>query len=266
MIHFHVIAGLVLRHIYLYTRNAIRLVELIFWPLVDLMVWGFLTVFLRENTTGDFPHFISFLIGAMIFWDVLFRAQQGLAISFLEDVWTKNLLNIFVAPVRPLEYVSATAIVGLLRVGVTLVVLTMVAWVAYAFKLWDFHFLLLPFFGNLLLFGWSLGMVSVALILRWGQAAESLAWAVPFLFQPISAVFYPVTVLPVWLQPLALSLPSTHVFEGMRAVLKDGSIPTFHLLAATGLNLVFLSLAAWYFAFTLRQARQRGLLAKLATQ
>ncbi|MFZ4597602.1 MAG: ABC transporter permease [Terrimicrobiaceae bacterium] len=262
----HVIAGLILRHVLLYSRNAIRLIELVFWPVVDLMVWGFLTLFLKENTSGDFPHFITFLIGAMIFWDILFRAQQGLAISFLEDVWTRNLLNVFVAPVRPSEYVLATALVGMLRVTVTVIVLTILAAVAYAFRLWDFHFLLIPFFANLLVFGWSLGIVSVSLILRFGQAAESLGWAVPFLIQPISAVFYPVSVLPAWLQPVALALPSTHVFEAMRAVLAGNPLPQSELIIASGLNVLYLALAAWLFAVTLRNARQRGLLVKIATQ
>lgn len=266
MIQIHIIAGLVMRYVLLYSRNAVRLVELIFWPAVDLMVWGFLTIFLKQNTTGNFPHFISFLIGAMIFWDVLFRAQQGLAVSFLEDVWTKNLLNIFIAPVHPLEYVAAAATVGMLRVAVTVAVMTILAWVAYAFRLWEFHFLLIPLFANLLLFGWALGMVSVALILRWGPAAESLAWAVPFLIQPISAVFYPVSVLPAWLQVAANLLPSTHVFEGMRAILQDNVIPWKHLGWAFGLNGIFLGLATWLFAVMLRIARERGFLVKIAVQ
>jgi ABC-2 type transport system permease protein len=265
MIQLPVIAGLTLRYIFLYARNAVRLVELFFWPAVDLLVWGFLTMFLQQQTSGEFPHFITFLIGAMIFWDVLFRAQQGLAISFLEDVWTRNLLNIFVAPVRPLEYVLSTCIVGILRVAVTLAVLTLLAWVAYAFRVWDFHYWLLPFFANLLWFGWSLGMVSVALILRWGQAAESLAWAVPFMIQPVSAVFYPVSVLPVWLQPVALAFPSTHVFEGMRAVMSGGDSPWSHLMLASGLNIIFMGLAAFLFLSILRTARDRGLLVKIAT-
>lgn len=265
MIQFHVVAGLMLRYLFLYSRNAIRLVELVFWPIVDLLVWGFLTTYLQRNTEGTFPHFITFLIGAMIFWDVLFRAQQGLAISFLEDVWTRNLLNVFIAPVRPLEYLMATCGIGLLRVAVTVVILTLLASFAYAFHLWDFQWLLIPLFGNLLLFGWSLGMVSVALILRWGQAAESLAWAVPFFIQPLSAVFYPVSVLPPWLQPIALALPSTHVFEGMRAVLAGDENIYAHLGMALGLNVIFMALSALLFAITLQNARRQGTLVKIAT-
>jgi ABC-2 type transport system permease protein len=263
---FNTISALVLRYLFLYTRHPIRFVELIFWPLVDLLVWGFLTVYLRNQGAGEFPVTISFLIGAMILWDVLFRSQQGVAISFLEDVWTRNLLNVFVAPVRTAEYVVATCMVGILRVLFTLVILTVVAAVAYGFKITDLGMALVPFLANLMIFGWFLGMVSTALIMRWGQAAESLAWAVPFFIQPLAAVFYPVSVLPVWLQPVAKILPCTPVFEGMRAVLSGQSIPWGHLQAALVLNLVWGFLAALFFAANLRYVRKTGLLVKVATQ
>jgi ABC-2 type transport system permease protein len=263
---FNTVSALVLRYVFLYTRNPVRFVELIFWPLVDLLVWGFLTTYLQKKGGGEFPTTITFLIGGMILWDVLFRSQQGVAISFLEDVWTRNLLNVFVAPVRTVEYVAATCLVGVLRVGVTLVVLATVASLAYGFHLSALGLALLPFLGNLILFGWFLGMISTALIMRWGQAAESLAWAVPFFIQPLAAVFYPVSVLPAWLQPIAMALPCTPVFEGMRAVLAGNPIPWGNLEHALFLNLVWGSVAALFFAANLRHVRKTGLLVKVATQ
>lgn len=260
------VSALTLRYIYLYTRHPVRFVELIFWPLVDLLVWGFLTVYLQKQAAGGFPATITFLIGGMILWDVLFRSQQGVAISFLEDVWTRNLLNVFVAPVRTIEYVAATCVVGVLRVLVTLAILAVVGSLAYGFHLTDLGLGLLPFLGNLMLFGWSLGMVSTALIMRWGQAAESLAWAVPFFIQPLAAVFYPVSVLPGWLQPIAHALPCTPIFEGMRAVLAGGSLPWSQIHYSILLNLVWGALAAWFFAANLRYVRKTGLLVKVATQ
>ena len=187
-----IISALVLRYLFLYARSPMRLIELIFWPLVDLMVWGNLTMFLQENTTPAFSQYILFLIGGMILWDVLFRAQQGVAISFLEDVWTRNLLNVFVAPVRTAEYVSATFAIGFLRICITMFVLTLMAALSYNFNVFTMQWSLIPFFINLLVFGWSLGMISTALILRWGQAAESLAWAVPFFIQPYAAIEFQV--------------------------------------------------------------------------
>jgi ABC-2 type transport system permease protein len=263
-----IISALVLRYLYLYTRTPMRLIELVFWPVVDLVVWGTLTMSIQRHTTPEFGHKFLFLIGGMILWDVLFRAQQGVAISFLEDVWTRNLLNVFVAPVRTAEYVAATFIVGLMRIFVTVLVLSSLAAVAYQFNVFSMQWSLIPFFVNLLVFGWSLGMISTALILRWGQAAESLAWAVPFFIQPLVCVFYAVSDLPAWSRPLAYALPATHVFEGMRAVLEPGAhgVPWQSMGWAVLLNIVFMSIAAGIFAWMLNTTKKRGLLTKFATQ
>jgi ABC-2 type transport system permease protein len=264
--NFHTISALVLRYLFLYTRSPMRLVELVFWPVVDLVVWGNVTVFIQANSDAKFGEFILFFLGAMILWDIMFRAQQGVAISFLEDVWTRNLLNIFVAPVRTLEYVSATFIVGTLRIAITAIVLSLISWFGYSFNIFQLEWWLIPFFANLMLFGWSLGMMSTALILRWGQAAESLAWAVPFFFQPVVAVFYPVDKMPAWSQPIAWCFPPTYIFEGMREVMKTGSMNWNYLWISTGLNVLFLAVAGCLFVWILNLTRKRGLLTKFATQ
>lgn len=261
-----IISALVMRYLFLYTRSPMRLVELVFWPLVDLVVWGNVTVFIQRHSDKEFGSFILFFLGAMILWDVLFRAQQGVAISFLEDVWTRNLLNVFVAPVRSSEYLSATFFVGFLRILVTAVVMSVVAWFGYAFNIFQLEWWLIPFFLNLMVFGWSLGIISTALILRWGQAAESLAWAVPFFVQPFVAVFYEVQDMPSWSQPLAWLFPATPIFEGMREVMKTGSMNWNYLLLASGMNLVYLALAGGLFVWVLNLTRKRGLLTKFATQ
>jgi ABC-2 type transport system permease protein len=124
---FTVISALLYRYILLYARNRIRLFELFFWPIVQLLVWGFVTSYLQSKGGGSFPRFITFLIGGIILWDSLFRSQQGVAISFLEDVWTRNLINIFAAPVRMSEYLGASFCVGILRVGLTAIVLALIA-------------------------------------------------------------------------------------------------------------------------------------------
>ena len=164
--NFRVVHALVLRYIYLYARAPIRLVELAFWPFVHLLVWGFLTTYLQNNTSGEFPRTITFLLGAVILWDVLFRSQQGVAIFFLEDVWTRNLLNIFAAPVRISDYLISTFCVGFMRSIFTVSLLCILSAVLYSFNVTSFHWYIIPFFGNLMLFGWSLGMISTALILR----------------------------------------------------------------------------------------------------
>jgi len=264
--NFRIIGALTLRYLFLYTRSWVRGVEVVFWPMMDLLVWGYLTRFLQQGGAANFATPITFLIGAMIFWDVLFRSQQAVAISFLEDIWTRNLLNVFAAPIRITEFLGATFVVGFIRVIVTVLILAVLASSMYSFNLLTFQLTLLPFFANLLIFGWALGMISTALITRWGQAAEGLAWAVPFLIQPVSAVFYPVSVLPYWLQKLAWVFPSTHVFEGMRDVLANKGVPWDRLVWSFGLNLIYLAIAGAFFYFMLTMAREKGLLTKLGTQ
>ena len=260
------IKALVLRYLYLYTRTPVRIVELIFWPLVHLLVWGYLTRFLQQNVGDDFPHEITFLIGAVILWDILFRAQQGVAIFFLEDVWSRNLLNIFAAPVTNADYLGSTYAVGMMRAGVTSVMLGGLSALLYSFNVFQLNWALIPFVFNLLIFGWALGMVSTALIVRWGPAAETLAWAVPFFIQPFAAVYYPVDYLPTALQWVAKLLPCSYVFEGMRDVLKDGVVNWAELGIATGLNLVYLAAAGVLFVRVMNTAREKGLLTKFASQ
>lgn len=263
---FSTVGALVLRYLYLYTRTPIRMVELLFWPLVHLLVWGYLTVFLQQHTDDSFPYEITFLIGAVILWDILFRAQQGVAIFFLEDVWSRNLLNIFAAPVTNGDYLCSTYAVGFLRAGVTSMMLSLLALPIYSFNIFSLSWSLIPFVFNLLIFGWALGMISTALIVRWGPAAETLAWAVPFFIQPFAAVYYPVSALPVALQWVAKALPCSYIFEGMRDGLKTGQVDMNGLAIATGLNFVYLALAGVLFVRVMNTAREKGLLTKFSSQ
>ncbi|MEM9015595.1 MAG: ABC transporter permease, partial [Verrucomicrobiota bacterium] len=212
------------------------------------------------------PYEITFLIGAVILWDILFRAQQGVAIFFLEDVWSRNLLNVFAAPVTNADYLGSTYVVGLLRAGVTSILLAVLSILLYSFNIFTLTWALIPFVFNLLVFGWALGMISTALIVRWGPAAETLAWAVPFFIQPFAAVFYPVSALPVALQWVAKALPCSYVFEDMRGVLKTGEVNWDGLAIATGLNAIFLTVAGVLFVRVMNTARKKGLLTKFASQ
>ena len=259
------IGALVLRYTYLYTRSVPRVAEMFFWPVMDLLVWGFIMVYLMR-LDNRVPAAVTFLLGSMIFWDILYRAQQAVTISFLEDIWARNLLNIFVAPVRVGEFIAATYVVGFVKILITVAVLATLAWWLYSWNLFQMGFSLIPLFANLLLMGWAVGMVTTALIMRWGQSAEALAWGIPFLIQPVAAVFYPLKVLPGWVQWIAVCIPATHVFEGMRQVLRGEGLSAHYLAWAFVLNVVYLACGALFFRHMFNVARKKGLLAKLGTQ
>jgi ABC-2 type transport system permease protein len=253
----------VLKYGFICSRNTFRALDVFFWPVMDLLVWGFVTVYMLR-VSNALPSLVVFLIAATIFWNVLYRAQQVVSVSFLDDVWSRNLINIFTAPIKPIEYVGAAYLMGLLQATVVVVVLGVLAGIFYNFNVLSLGLGFAFLFANLLIMGWWLGLLVTGFILRWGPPAEAMAWAVPFLIQPVSAVFYPVSVLPVWLQPVAAIVPSSHVFEGMRQMITHGYIEPYHIWCAFGLNAVYMVLAGFTYSFFLEQARRRGFLAKYA--
>ena len=233
--------------------------EIFFWPLMDLLVWGFITVYFQRSNM-DLPRFVTFFLGALIFWDILYRAQQGISISFLEEVWSKNLINLFVSPILPCEFLAALMTISVAKMLTAGAASALLGWAFYSFNIFLVGISLIPFIFNLLLMGWAIGIVSMSAILRYGQEAEVLAWGLGFLIQPFSAVFYPVSVLPAWVQPISRMIPASHIFEGMRAVLETGMIPYESLIRATVLNGVYLTLAILFFYYNLRVVKEKGLL------
>jgi len=249
------------RHLYLYKRSLPRLMEIFYWPFLDLVLWGFVTIYLVQFK-GQLPNFVAFFLGALILWDILFRSQQGISVSFLEDMWARNVLNIFVTPISPMEYIVALMLVSIVKLAAASVVMVLLAWLFYSFNIFLIGISLIPLIANLVIMGWTVGIVTTALILRFGQEAEVLAWAVAFLFQPVSAVFYPVSVLPHFLQIIAGVIPSSYVFEGMRRVITSGDFPVSDLLWAAGLNGIYLLLALIFFHQNFDIVKKKGLLVK----
>lgn len=256
------ILAVFLRQLFLYRRSFTRLLDVFYWPTVDLILWGFITLYL-ERESQAVPHYVSFFLGGLILWNILLRAQQGLSVSFLEDIWARNLLNLFASPLKISEY-----LLGLVLVSVVKVLLASVVMTALAALLFDFHLLslggpLFLFVLNLCALGWAIGLVTMAGILRFGQEAEILAWALSLLFLPVSAVFYPVEVLPSFLQKVAALVPSSYVFEGMRALLLKGVLKGETLLKASFLNLLYLLASYLLFMKVYRGALHRGSIPKI---
>ncbi|MBX9687544.1 MAG: ABC transporter permease [Candidatus Obscuribacterales bacterium] len=255
------VRALLLKYAFICSRNTFRAMDVFFWPLMDLLVWGFLTLYLLKVSSAV-PTLITFLIGAVIMWNILYRAQQVISVSFLDDVWNRNLLNIFAGPVRLSEYVAATYVTGILQSLIVLAILSSAAALFYSFNIFEIGLVFGAFFVNLLLMGWSLGLLTTGVIVRFGPPAEALAWAVPFLIQPVSAVFYPVSVLPPFIQPIAKLVPASYVFEGMRQILEHKTYDPNGLLISFALNVVYMLIAAFVFRHFFEEARNKGLLAK----
>jgi len=258
----HRIMALVSRHLYLYRRSLPRIMEIFYWPFLDLVIWGFITLYLARFQS-QIPGFVTFFLGALILWDILFRSQQGITISFLEEIWARNLMNLFASPLKPSEFLAATMVMSIFKVTCVSIVMAVCAALFYSYNIFMIGLWLLPFVLNLVVTGWIVGVFTTSLIMRFGQEAEVLAWSMVFLFQPISCVFYPLDVLPEWLKMIAWVNPAAHVFEGMRAVLSTSSRPVVNLLWASGLNVLLLVVVILWFHRTFAYCKEEGLLVRV---
>src|SRR4030088_214046 len=238
----HRVAAMVLRYLYLLRSSWTRLLELIYWPAVQLFVWGFLQFYLSQNS-GFFARASGVFIAAVLMWDVLFRGQLGFSVSFLEEMWSRNLSNLMISPLRPIELVCALMIMSLIRLAIGMVPVTILAIVFFGFNLYGLGIALAAFFVNLILTGWAVGIVVSGVLLRNGMGAESLAWTLMFVLMPLTCVYYPVSVLPDWLQTIAWMLPPTYVFEGMRALIMEHVFRPDLMVEAFALNAVYFAAA-----------------------
>jgi ABC-2 type transport system permease protein len=255
----HRVAAMVLRYWYLLRSSWPRLLELVYWPMVQALTWGLIQVYVAQHS-GFFARAGATIIGAMLLWEILFRGQLGFSVSFLEEMWARNLGNLMMSPLRPAEFVAALMTMSLIRLAIGMVPVFIVAWAFFGFNVTELGFAFALFFANLILTSWSIGIVVSGLLLRHGLGAESMAWTLTFLVLPISCVYYPVTVLPEWLQPFAWSLPPTYVFEGLRALVIDNAFRGDLMLQAFLLNAVYFCAAAFAFLKLLESARRQGTL------
>ena len=251
------IRAMVLRYWYLLRSSWPRLLDLIYWPAVQMLMWGFLQLYIDQNASF-FAKAGGVFIGAVLLWDILFRGQLGFSISFLEEMWARNLGNLMMSPLRPGEFVAALMIMSLIRLAIGMVPVSFLAMLFFGFNLYGLGLALAAFFGNLILTSWSVGILVSGLVLRNGMGAESLAWTIMFLLLPLTCVYYPVSVLPAWLQYFAWALPPTYVFEGMRALLIEQVFRGDLMLAALALNAVYFVAATVAFLKLLDSARRQG--------
>lgn len=254
--------ALVRRYLYLLLSSGVRLVELIYWPFLQMLTWGFLQTYLA-GTDNPYAQAAGVLIGSVLLWDILFRSKIGFSTTFIEEMWSRNLGNLLTSPLRPYELVAALSLWSIIRLAVSMVPVAIAAFFIFGFNLLDLGLALVAFFFVLVLTSWSLGLIAAGVILRYGLGAEELAWSLAFLLLPICCVYYPVSVLPEWLQVVALALPPTHVFEGMRSILLDHTFDASQLWWALGLNAIYFAAGYATFSWLLGRARINGTLLQL---
>jgi ABC-2 type transport system permease protein len=251
------IGAMIARYWYLLRSSWPRLLELIYWPAVQMLMWGFLQLYIGENS-GFFARAGGTFIGAVLLWDILFRGQLGFSVSFLEEMWSRNLANLMISPLRPSEFVVALMVMSIVRLVIGMVPASLLAIGFFGFNLYGLGLALAAFFANLILTSWAVGIFVSGLVMRNGLGAESFAWTIMFLLMPLACVYYPVAVLPGWLQWVALALPPTYVFEGMRSLLIEHIFRADLMWRALALNALWFGAGVFGFMRLLEASRRHG--------
>lgn len=251
------ITALVRRHIQLWRSSVMRLVDSIYWPAVQMVMWGFLTQYLMPQASFV-AQAAGVLLSGLMLWEVVVRGNLSLSIAFLEEIWSRNLGHLFVSPIRSWELAAGIVVVALLRTLLGMIPVSLLAWAFFGYNIYSLGLPLIAFFFILQMFSWSIGLAMSGLVMRVGQSAESFAWAAVFILMPVSGVYYPVSVLPGWLQGIAWSLPTSYIFEGMRAILTEKAVHWNLMAVAFGLAVVYLVVGFQVFQWFYRSSRRAG--------
>ena len=259
------IAGILLRQFYLIRGSPVRALPMFAWVAIDIVMWGFITRYLNTMSAGRF-NYVPTLLGAVLLWDFFTRIMQGVSTAFLEDVWSRNFLNLFATPLTTPEYITGLVLTSIGTSAVGLLVMLVLASAAFGLSFFSLGLMLIPFLLVLFGFGIALGIFASGLVLRLGPASEWLVWPMPALLSPFVGVFYPLATLPRWMQDVGLLLPPSYVFQGMRAILAGRAASAGNLALGAALALLDIVLAGYFFARVFRYALRTGLLARYSAE
>jgi ABC-2 type transport system permease protein len=261
----HCIGAIVLRQFYLMRVSPVRVLPMVVWCTIDIILWGFITRYLNTITSAGVS-LVPALLGAILFWDFFTRVMHGVATAFLEDVWSRNFLNIFATPLSISEYLAGLILTSIATSLVGLVVMLCLATVIFGLSFFVYGLMLIPFLLILFLVGIALGVFASGLVLRFGPPAEWLVWPIPALLSPFAAVFYPLAVLPRWMQVISYLLPPSYVFEYMRSILAGKPVSQTSMLLAGSLALGYVLLACWFFMRIYHHSIRSGLIARYSAE
>ncbi len=259
------VAGILLRQFYLIRGSPVRVLPMFAWVAIDIVLWGFITRYL-DTVSGARVNFVATLLGAVLLWDFFTRIMQGVTTAFLEDVWSRNFLNVFATPLRISEYIAGLVATSIATSVVGLATMLLLATLVFGLSFLSLGLALVPFLLVLFVFGIALGVFASAMVLRLGPASEWMVWPLPALLSPFVGVFYPLATLPAWMQEVARVLPPSYVFESMRRILAGRAPDAAALAGGIALAIVELLIACYAFVAIYRYAVRSGLLARYSAE
>ena len=253
------IYALSLRHIYLVKGSFPRVLDLIYWPTIQIFLWGFISKFFTLSSSY-YNNTVGIILSAAILYDFLFRSSISYNMMFLEEIWSRNFTNLFIAPIRISEIIAALTITAIFRTLIGLLPASLIAIPLFGVSIFKIGSPLILLLITLYVFGITLGLLVTAGLLRYGPSFENIAWASLFFLAPLGCIYYPIEILPEWLQLIANLLPLVHIFEEMRSILIDSFVNYKNIFKACLISLVYFVIGVFVFYYSYIGAKKRGTL------
>jgi len=254
----HRIYALILRFFYLFRHSYDRIGDAFYWPTIDLMIWGLTSSFFMTFAPNA-PQIILIVLSGHMFWLIVWRAQYEITVNLLEELWNKNLINIFVSPIKFSEWVMSFIIVGIIKAALSFPFAMLVVYLLYKIKIVFFGWYFIPIIFLLFMTGWWVGFFVAGLILRFGTKVQTLAWTFAWAIGPFAAIYYPVSTLPLWAQKIAALTPVSYVFEGVREIINTGRLDPNMLYISFILNIIYLIFSLIFLHSSFKKVLEKGL-------
>jgi len=251
--------GLFLRHFYLITRSFPRILDLIYWPSIQITLWGFISNFFASHTTY-YNNAVGVILTCAILYDFLFRTSIGFNMLFLEEIWSRNFTNLFIAPLKISEILTSLIFTALVRALIGLIPAVLLTSPLFGISILELGIYLFFLFLSLYIFGITLGILVSAGLLRFGPSFENIAWSSLFLLAPLGCIYCPIEILPNFFQVIARGLPLVYIFDETRNILINGFLNYENLKHAYLLNFIYLISGIILFYFSFSRARDKGTL------
>ena len=253
------IFALSLRHVYLIKGSFPRILDLIYWPTIQIFLWGFISKFFTLNSSY-FENTVGIILSAAILYDFLFRSSISYNMMFLEEIWSRNFTNLFIAPIKISEIIAALTFTAIFRTLIGLIPAALLAIPLFGVSIFKIGIPLIFLLITLYIFGVTLGLLVTSGLVRFGPSFENIAWASLFFLAPLGCIYYPIEILPEWLQIIAKLLPLVHIFEEMRNVLIHDIINFSQILKAIIISFIYFVFGIITFYLSYEGAKNRGTL------
>ncbi|HME87054.1 MAG TPA: ABC transporter permease [Candidatus Nanoarchaeia archaeon] len=253
----HRIQALLLKFWYQSVGDIGRMFDIFYWPVIGILFFGFTAKYVQHLSNDN--GIILFILGGLMLWTLFQRVQQDVSVYLLDDFWSRNVSNTFITPITEGELFTAVSIVGVIRSLIGFAVMSLIGWIGYSFNIYSGGFMPFLFSIPLFLFAWALGIALIGMIYRYGTSIQVFAWSISFMLQPIAAMTYPITTLPIFMQKVALATPLYYSFEGFRQAFL-GTFNMSFFIIATVLGFLYTGLGYWYFVRSIKKAKKTGLI------